>query len=73
MPSTKALNWVMVAPRALGVSLKRENSLLQTGSGGKACLKAKPAWTQRQAGVEAPSKPQASTLKSATPRVCSHS
>ncbi len=43
------------------------------GSGGQACPKAEPAQTQQRAGVEAHSKPQASTPKLAKPRVRSQS
>ncbi len=39
------------------------------GSGEQACLKTEPARTQKQAGVEAHSKPKPPTPKSATPRV----
>ncbi len=43
------------------------------GSGGKACRKPELPQTQKQTGVEAHSKPKATTPKSARPGVCSQS
>ncbi len=41
------------------------------GSGGKACLTTEPTQTQKQMGMEAHSKPKATTSRSAGSRVCS--